>query len=525
MPTAFSYARFSSARQKRGSSLERQKAMLANWLSLHPEYSLSVETYQDLGKSAWKGDHIKEGGDFAKLLAAVEEGVIKSGDAVLVESIDRTGRLPVLEMLSTIVSPILRAGVSIITLEDGIVFTEASLNEGGHIYILVGKIQAARQYSDNLSRRLKGSYDSRRRQAAEEGKTPKRHTPVWLTSEGVVIDEVAEQIKVAFELYTSGLGKAVIAKRMRESGIAALAKTSGPGVEGWLRNEAVIGRWNGSEVYKPIIDQSLYHLAQIEGERRKTAPTAKTATHFYVGLVKCGSCGGNFIMRTIKGVQVSMRCRKRQELKGCDNKKVIPKTVIDAVYERTAKPATHRLVAKERSGVNEKAIIAGEAKILELSKRIQAMVTAFSASMIPEVASQIESLNGERQDAERELALLKATVERPPNVFRVNGRVEILERTDPQRLAAMLRSVGYTITIYSDGRLTSSESESTYRYAGVDRKEDKYKLMWGDTELLVSKVSYVDDGEDWMHWESGKDGSETSWDVNDLEAMQSRWGF
>jgi DNA invertase Pin-like site-specific DNA recombinase len=524
MPTAFSYARFSSSIQKKGSSLERQKAMVAGWFLQHPEYSLSEKTFQDLGKSGWKGDHIKEGGDFAKLLAAVEAGVIKKGDAVLVEAIDRTGRLPVLEMLSSIVSPILRAGVSIITLEDNVEFTEASLNEGGHIYILVGKIQAARQYSDNLSRRLKGSYDSRRRLAKEEGKTPKRNTPVWLTSTGVVIGEVADQIKVAFELYTSGLGKAVIAKRMRESGVPALAKTSGPGVEGWLRNEAAIGRWNGSEVYKPIIDQSLYHLAQIESERRKTAPTAKTATHFYVGLVKCGSCGGNFIMRTIKGVQVSMRCRKRQELKGCDNKKVIPKTVIDAVYERTSKPATHRVIAKEHSGVNEKAIIAGEAKILELSKRIQAMVSAFSTSMmIPEVASQIQSLNGERQDAERELALLKATVERPPNMWRVQGRLDILERGDPQRLAAMLRSVGYNITIYSDGRLASSETEGVYRYAGVNRREDKYKLMRGDTELLVSKVSYVDDAEDWMHWGSEGEGSETVWDGDDLVAMCSRY--
>lgn len=503
MPTAFSYARFSSARQQKGSSLERQKTMVANWLLLHPEYSLSVETYQDLAKSGWKGEHIKEGGDFAKLLTAVQEGAIKKGDAVLVEAIDRTGRLPVLEMLSSIVSPILRAGVSIITLEDNLVFTEASLNEGGHIYILVGKIQAARQYSDNLSRRLTASYDSRRR-LAKEGTTPKRNTPVWLTSKGEVIQEIADQIKVAFELYTSGLGKAVIAKRMRESGVPALAKTSGPGVEGWLRNEAVIGRWNGSEVYEPIVDLSRYQLAQIEGERRKTAPTAKTATHFYVGLVKCGSCGGNFIMRTIKGVQVSMRCRKRQELKGCDNKKVIPKVVIDAVYRYTSTPAARKVVAHEHRGVNEKAIIAAEAKVLELTKEIEAMVLAFSGTMaIPEVAGRIQAMHAEREAAERELALLKVTVERSPTVWRVQGRVDDLGRTDPQRLAAMLRSVGYTITIHADGRLQSSESETVYRYAGVDRCEDMYRLVAGSNQLLISKVP-EEEFDEW--WEPGDGG-------------------
>ena len=204
MPTAFSYSRFSSVTQKRGSSLERQKSMVSEWHVRHPEYSSSELTFQDLGKSGWKGEHIKEGGGFADLLAAVTAGVIQEGDAVLVESVDRAGRLDTLDMLTRVISPILRAGVSIITLDDNVIYTRQSL-DGGPIYILLGKIQAARQYSDNLSRRLKGSYDSRRR-LANEGKTPKRNTPAWLTSKGEVVVEVAAQVKLAFELYASGLG-------------------------------------------------------------------------------------------------------------------------------------------------------------------------------------------------------------------------------------------------------------------------------------------------------------------------------
>lgn len=244
MPTAFSYARFSSGKQQRGSSLERQEQMVADWLILHPDYKRSELRFRDLAKSGWKGEHIKDGGGFAELLAAVEAGEIQKGDAVLVEAIDRTGRLHVMTMFSKIIDPILTAGVEIITLDDGVVYSEKSLNESGQIHLLVAKIQAARQYSDNLSRRLAASYDSRRR-LAKEGTTPKRNTPAWLTSKGDVVQEIADQIKLAFELYTSGLGKAVIAKRMRESGVAALAKTSGPGVEGWLRNEAVIGAGMG----------------------------------------------------------------------------------------------------------------------------------------------------------------------------------------------------------------------------------------------------------------------------------------
>jgi len=518
MPTAFSYARFSSVTQKRGSSLERQQGMVARWLIRHPEYSLSELTFQDLGKSGWKGEHIKEGGAFANLLAAVEASVIEAGDAVLVESVDRAGRLDTLDMLA-ILSPILRKGVDIITLDDNVVYTRESLN-GGHIYILLGKIQAARQYSDNLSRRLIGSYDSRRR-LASEGKTPKRNTPVWLTSKGGVIPEVAAQVKLAFELYASGLGKAVIAKRMRDSGVEALAKCSGPGVEGWLRNEAAIGRWNGSQVYEPIIDLSLYHLAQIEGEKRKTAPRAKTATHFYVGLIKCGCCGHNFIMRTIKGVQVSMRCRKRQELNGCDNKKVIPKEIIDTVYRHTSVEAALKAVERNRTGVNEKAIIAAEVKLLEISKQMQDYASAISTvGAIPEVLDQLRQAQKAREATERELAVIKATV--VPEAGRYwerQGKVWILEKDDPQRLSAMLRGVGYCITIHPDGRLVS-DSGATYRYAGVDLKENRYKLMQGDKLMLILKGPE----EDCPYWEPFESvAGESAWDEADYENLRLQY--
>ncbi|MBI6947308.1 recombinase family protein [Pseudomonas koreensis] len=518
MPTAFAYARFSSVTQKRGSSLERQRGMVASWLVSHPEYSLSELTFQDLGRSGWKGEHIKEGGAFANLLAAVEAGKIESGDAVLVEAIDRAGRLDVLDMLTRVIAPILRADVSIITLDDGMVYTRESLN-GGHIYILLGKIQAARQYSDNLSRRLKGSFASRRRLAAE-GQTPKRITPVWLTSHGAVIPEIAVQVKLAFELYVSGLGKAVIAKRMRESGIAALAKTSGPGVEGWLRNEAAIGRWNGFQVYEPIVDISLFQLAQIEGEKRKTAPRAKTATHFLVGLVKCGCCGGNFIMRTIKGVQVSMRCRRRQELKGCDNKKVIPKEIVDTVYNYTSVRAALEAVRLEHSGVNEKAVIAAEAKLLDISKQMQELSSAILAvGAIPEVLSRLQQAQEAREATEQELAVLKATVVPSAKGWSQQGRVWDLERSDPQRLSAMLRRVGYSITIHVDGRLVS-DSGVTYRYAGVDRKTNRYKLVQGDKVFLILKGS----DEDYPYWEPFDEvGGETMWSEEDYENLRKQY--
>lgn len=90
MPKAISYIRFSSEKQAKGSSLERQQTMLAQWLESNPEYVLSDLRFQDLGVSGFTGAHLENG--FGQLLAAVENGSIEPGDVVLIEAIDRVGR-------------------------------------------------------------------------------------------------------------------------------------------------------------------------------------------------------------------------------------------------------------------------------------------------------------------------------------------------------------------------------------------------------------------------------------------------
>ena len=151
-PQAISYIRFSSERQRGGSSVERQEAMIADWLENNPGYRNADLKFSDLAKSGFHGEHVKEGGGFGKLLAAIQAGLIRSGDVVLVEAIDRTGRLQPLDMITQVIGPILNAGVSIITLDDNTVYTKDSVG-GSQIFLLVAKIQA-----DRKSTRLNSSH-------------------------------------------------------------------------------------------------------------------------------------------------------------------------------------------------------------------------------------------------------------------------------------------------------------------------------------------------------------------------------
>lgn len=218
MPKAISYIRFSTGKQAKGNSEERQRQAVNQWLTDNPKYTPSDLKYKDIGKSGFKdgGQHIKDGGGWAKLLIAVEAGHIQSGDVVLVEAIDRAGRLDTADMLYKVIIPILQAGVSIITLDDTTTYSKQTVNTP-QIHLLVAKIQAAWGYSQSLSDRIKKGYGIRRDEA-KDGKGIKRHTPVWLTTDGELIPKIVPYIQQAFDLYISGIGKYAIANRLRATG-------------------------------------------------------------------------------------------------------------------------------------------------------------------------------------------------------------------------------------------------------------------------------------------------------------------
>ena len=106
MPKAISYIRFSSKIQEKGDSLRRQQELINNWLKDNPDVTLSDLTFQDLGRSGYHGSHLKH--QFGDMMDAIEANLIKSGDYILVEAIDRIGRLEMLTALNIITSICMR---------------------------------------------------------------------------------------------------------------------------------------------------------------------------------------------------------------------------------------------------------------------------------------------------------------------------------------------------------------------------------------------------------------------------------
>ncbi|ROO08071.1 hypothetical protein BK673_16150 [Pseudomonas fluorescens] len=512
MPQAVSYIRFSSSRQQGGSSVKRQQQMVDKWLIAHPEYIRSNLIYEDLGRSGYHGEHITEGGNFAKLLTAVKAGLIQAGDCVLVEAIDRTGRLPSLQMLNKVISPIIEAGVNIITLEDNVVYDQSSV-EGGHLFLLVAKIQAAYGYSKQLSRRTKASYDLRAEKAHE--KQVKRHTPLWLTTEGQVIESIAKHVRHAFELYVSGVGKQTIANRMRATGVEELAKCSGPTVEGWLRNYATIGSWEYGKkdaklkgkdadnpvkiipnVYPPIVSDSLFMLAQQRKKVVATKALSRTSKHLLVGLVKCGECGSNYVIHNKDGKPNNMRCGLHHRLgaNGCTNNQTIPYQVLNYVYQQTA---IHHLQA----ALNTTQLSANDRRKLELNTerdKLSGSITRLAKMMAvvddPEVLAEVQTHSLRRKEIDEQLEILdrnpKVVGGHPASVNTMFDLLKIEEQmmTDPQQLNCLYRQGGYNIKVVGKQMVVDGQS---FTYIGVKRKPKStstlaYRVLHGDKEVLVS---------------------------------------
>ncbi|MGJ7513622.1 recombinase family protein [Pseudomonas baetica] len=485
MPKAISYIRFSTGKQAKGSSHERQQAMLDRWFLDNPDFTLSSESFKDLGISGSDGSHLK--GGFGKLLEAIDNGNIQAGDVILVEAMDRVGRLEPMDMLP-ILSKIVKAGVDIVTLDDGIRYDRESANSN-HLFLLVAKVQQAHQYSDTLSRRMKASYASRRK-AAVEGIPPKRNTPVWLTSDGKLIKEIEPLVRQAFEDYASGLGERRIFERIFEGNTNPLLARMAPStVKRWMTNRTAIGEWNGiAGVYPPVVTPELFYRVQKRMEE-KFSPRSAPTKHRYTGLVVCGECGKNFNTKHYRATGItSMECssRARRGSVGCSNARSIPEPVIAFVYNVSSPAYAARALEGQVLSASQKRSIELDGKIGELTKRISKIVGAIAVIGDEDDSKELTDMFSSLQAERRVLRLEKDGLSDDSVTFVDRLHDLTTFNYDPVKANAMLQSVGYKMLCYPDGSVVTEEG--TFKYEGWGRAADVHKVIQPNGVLVTLPI-------------------------------------
>ncbi|MDP2025630.1 recombinase family protein [Sulfuriferula sp.] len=319
MPKAYSYIRFSSVKQQKGDSVERQTRLSETYAAKH---GLELDTdlnMRDLGISAFDGSNLKKGA-LGQFLRLVEEGRIPRGSYLLVESLDRLSRDKVMDALS-IFTDILRAGIIIVTLSDEQVYSYEKSNENwSSLIISIVIMSRANEESAIKSMRLRSSWDAKRLNI--ENKRLTARCPYWLKpAEGdkgfeFIPDRVAV-VRRIFQLSRDGVGNATIVKTLNAETVPLFSQKA----KGWhesyiqkiIASPAVYGELHLNlqrdgemtpidvipDYYPAIMSKEEWLIAASTRAGRRTCGgfrKGKNLSNLFSGLIHCGYCGGSMNM-------------------------------------------------------------------------------------------------------------------------------------------------------------------------------------------------------------------------------------
>lgn len=315
MPKAYSYIRFSSVRQQRGDSVARQTRLSAEYAAKH---NLDLDTelnLSDLGISAFDRSNLEKGA-LGQFLRLVEEGRIPKGSFLLVESLDRLSRDKVMDALAIFTS-ILKAGITIVTLSDGQVYSYEKVNENwSSLIVSIGVMSRANEESAMKSRRIRSSWDAKRKNIANKRLT--KRCPYWLkpTEDDSGFEFIPERVEVVrriFKMSMDGVGGATIVKMFNNEGVPVFSTKS----NGWqnsyiekvLNSVSVYGalqlklQRDGEETeleeipdyYPAIMSKEEWLLVAAARKSRRTrggVSKGNQLSNLFSGLLRCGYCGG-----------------------------------------------------------------------------------------------------------------------------------------------------------------------------------------------------------------------------------------
>lgn len=439
-PQAVSYVRFSSGIQARGSSVARQSDVFERWLASHPAYVNSPLSKIDEGVSAYTKANLKAGKGLSELLSHIRSGDLKSGDAIVIEALDRLSRADFFTTLR-ILEEILAAGISIFTLEDGAEYTSRSVNSS-QVYVLIAKAQAAHEYSKRLGERISAAYESKRRRA-RNGERIRIATPFWLRTTGEIDPDNAKLVLEAIDLYLAGNGTRQISKLLSKKS-AKLSNLNPSTIKRWFSNRALIGEWENKGdpiqgVFEPLILMSKFVELQNELRRRTTKP-APADKYELSGVVWCACCGSRFQTRRQKPkptkqapigsneylekpIILYCNCKNYLQNGRCNNNATWSYDVLLFIYRRMAVEAIisiaeSRAFDKRNSQLDE--LVAKEIDLREQQDRLTDVYRRTKSQrtmdQIDECTSELESLKLSIDHLKRSIASDVSTEEEPPKL-------------------------------------------------------------------------------------------------------------
>jgi len=433
MPQAISYTRFSSLPQSKGSSIERQKEMIANWLERHPDYTLSPISADDKGRSGYSGEHLKHG--LGSILVAINNKKIKPNDVLLIEALDRLGRLEPYDMLN-LITQIINSGVAIITLEDDQEYSQAKTKQHPHLlHVLIGKIQQAHDYSERLSTRIKAAYKAKLTKA-KAGEKIRILTPLWLNTDGTQREKEAAAVRACIDLYLKGHGTRSILLNLIANHPSL--KTVHPStLKRWFKNKALIGEWQGAKPFTPLIDNDTYY--RLQGEITKRSRNMSPEQKYEIsGIVVCEKCSARYYFRrrinksdVISYANCSTYLKRGEPF--CNNNTSLPYEVLLFVFKKSYNDHLLRAASIESENNTSDKIDALKSERNEISDSINNIIKILER--LPnqeELLERLEDLNAKKDKINIDIFELESGQAQLPAEFTPHDFAKLLNDELPQ---------------------------------------------------------------------------------------------
>ncbi|SFP66588.1 recombinase family protein [Sphingomonas rubra] len=353
---AIRYHRFSSKRQDRGSTLARQDK--ATRELCEAKGWTVVETLEDCGQSAWKGDHLSVG-KLGELRKRIDAGLIPAGTVIVVENLDRLSRQDY-RTARRWIEDVTDREITVAVCSPALLLDREAMS-GSNIGSMIQHLLEANRATAESQRKSTFQRSNLERMTGmiRSGICPTPRVPAWL--KGVVgepltiIDERAAVVQLIYEWSASGMGLQAICQRLNASHEPWSAPGWKTGASQWrigyvrdiLRAPAVEGKYvvNGpgrqptGEVitgyYPRIVDADLVDRARAAIDKRAGTggQNASEAQNYFVGLVTCKHCSG--AVGRVKGGKgyAYLECRNARygtcSNRGGMNYAILSKAVVD----------------------------------------------------------------------------------------------------------------------------------------------------------------------------------------------------
>ena len=477
------YARYSSAAQGEGYSIERQ--ITQGTAALEERGWTIHQILTDEGRSAYSGGNRKLGSALHQFELEAREG-LRRGEVLAVENLDRLSRQGA-KATAQMIWALNEAGVDVFTWNDGVVYRS---NESGDLLELFGviiKAQMAHEESLKKSQRTRASWDRRYNKLKSGETTLIGYQPSWIIREGdgyAVAPGVALTINRIFDLYNSGVGVFRIAAILNEERVP----TWSPKAKGWyegylyriLGNRAVIGDYvtlKGevlrTNFWPPVVSKAKWAQAQSIRSSRKVKPTGgrnwSSMTNLLQGLVECGACGGKSAFEDKGANSVTrykaadgsireyprrhyqrLRCSNNRRRKGCDNStlfdyKILENKVLDFLLSLTLEDQE----VKSREEALREQIATLDIDINDTADRITRLVEQLETGLTsPTISQRLQfleqhsmELSSSRDSLELQIEALSAHT--PPSDLQAlvgHLRASLVSSNESERVAARART-------------------------------------------------------------------------------------